>query len=113
MSMKRILNSFVLATGLGAICVDAQGELAIVPEEHEGYCPFCKEIRRDQEGRKRCNESMNKAGKLAAQLGEPCIYRCHAGLIEFAVKYLNMVCHDMSIHICSVRSGLNALAFPK
>ena len=86
--MKRILNSFVLATRLGAICVDAQGELAIVPEEHEGYCLFCKEIRRDQEGRKRCNESMNKAGKLAAQLGEPYIYRCHAGLIEFAAPIL-------------------------
>lgn len=86
--MNRILNSFVLATGLGAICVDAQGELAIVPREHEGYCPFCKEIRRDPEGRKRCNESMNKAGKLAAQLGEPYIYRCHAGLIEFAAPII-------------------------
>lgn len=86
--MERILNSFVLATGLGAICVDAQGELAIIPQEHEGYCPFCKEIRRDPEGRKRCNESMNKAGKLAAQLGEPYIYRCHAGLIEFAAPII-------------------------
>ena len=35
-------------------------------------------------GRKRCTESKHKAGKLAAQLGEPYISRCHAGLIEFA-----------------------------
>ena len=38
--------------------------------------------------RKRCNESMDKAGKLAAQLGEPYISRCHAGLIEFAAPIL-------------------------
>ena len=86
--MKQILSSFILATGLGAICVDSQGELAIVPEEHEGYCSFCKVVRKDPEGRKRCNKSMNKAGKLAAQLGEPYIYRCHAGLIEFAAPIL-------------------------
>jgi two-component system response regulator YesN len=86
--MKKILNSFVLATGLGAVCVDAQGELAIVPDEHEGYCQFCKEIRRDHDGRRRCNDSMNKAGKLAAQLGEPYIYRCHAGLVELAAPIL-------------------------
>ena len=38
-------------------------------------------IRSDPVGRKRCTESMDKAGKLAAQLGEPYISRCHAGLI--------------------------------
>jgi two-component system response regulator YesN len=86
--LKRILDSFVLATGLGAIYVNARGESAIVPEEYEGYCPFCKIVRSDPEGRKRCTESMNKAGKLAAQLGEPYISRCHAGLIEFAAPIM-------------------------
>jgi two-component system response regulator YesN len=86
--MKKILNSFVLATGLGAMCVNARGESAIFSEEHEGFCAFCKIIRSDPRGRKRCTESMDKAGKLAAQLGEPYISRCHAGLIEFAAPIL-------------------------
>jgi two-component system response regulator YesN len=86
--LKRILDVFVLATGLGAIYVNARGESAIVPEEYEGYCPFCKIVRSDPEGRRRCTESMNKAGKLAAQLGEPYINRCHAGLIEFAAPIM-------------------------
>jgi two-component system response regulator YesN len=84
----KVLSSFVLATGLGAMCVNARGESAIFPEEHEGYCTFCRIIRSDPVGRKRCNESMDKAGKLAAQLGEPYISRCHAGLIEFAAPIL-------------------------
>lgn len=86
--LKRILNSFVLATGLGAIYVNASGESTIVPDAYEGYCPYCKIIRSDPEGQKRCAESMNKAGKLAAQLGEPYINRCHAGLIEFAAPIM-------------------------
>lgn len=86
--LKRILNSFVLATGLGAIYVNASGESTIVPDAYEGYCPYCKIIRSDPEGQKRCTESMNKAGKLAAQLGEPYINRCHAGLIEFAAPIM-------------------------
>lgn len=86
--LKRILNSFVLATGLGAIFVNAQGETVVVPEAYEGHCPFCRIVRRDPEGVRRCTESMNKAGKLAAQLGEPYITRCHAGLIEFAAPVM-------------------------
>ncbi len=86
--LKRILNAFVIATGLGAIYINAKGESTVVPEEYEGYCPFCKIVRSDPEGRSRCMESMNNAGKLAAQLGEPYISRCHAGLIEFAAPIL-------------------------
>ncbi|HHY83502.1 MAG TPA: AraC family transcriptional regulator [Clostridiales bacterium] len=86
--MKKILNAFIMSTGIGAIYVDAKGETTIVPEEHEGYCAFCKIVRSDPEGKRRCTESMNKAGKLAAQLGEPYISRCHAGLIEFAAPIM-------------------------
>ncbi len=84
----RILNSFVLATGLGAFYVNANGESTVVPEAYEGHCPFCRIVRSDPEGVRRCTESMNNAGKLAAQLGEPYINRCHAGLIEFAAPIM-------------------------
>ena len=86
--LKSMLNWFVLATGLGAIFVNPEGEPIIVPDEYEGQCPFCKVIRSDPEGVKRCNQSMSYAGKLASQLGEPYIFRCHAGLIEFAAPVM-------------------------
>ncbi|MBM7582351.1 two-component system response regulator YesN [Caldicoprobacter guelmensis] len=86
--LKSILNCFVLATGLGAICVNTKGEPIVVPDEYEGQCPFCKIVRSDPEGLKRCNQSMSYAGRQAAQLGEPYIFRCHAGLIEFAAPIM-------------------------
>ncbi len=82
--LRRILNSFVLATGLGAIYVNARGDFTVVPEEYEDHCAFCRIVRSDPKGAARCTESINKAGRLAAKLGEPYISRCHAGLIEFA-----------------------------
>jgi len=86
--LKSILNCFVLATGLGAIYANAEGEPIIVPDEYGGQCPFCKIVRSDPEGLRRCNQSMSYAGKQAAQLGEPYIFRCHAGLIEFAAPVM-------------------------
>lgn len=86
--VKKLLNSFVLATGLGAIFISADGEYTIVPDDYEGICPFCKIVRGASEGIRRCSLSMTKAGKLAAQLGEPYISRCHAGLIEFSAPIM-------------------------
>lgn len=86
--LKKLLNSFVLATGLGAIFISTDGEYTIVPDDYEGICPFCKIVRGDAEGIQRCSLSMTKAGKLAAQLGEPYISRCHAGLIEFSAPIM-------------------------
>ncbi|HPT79347.1 MAG TPA: PocR ligand-binding domain-containing protein, partial [Candidatus Atribacteria bacterium] len=78
----QILNSFITATGYGAVFIDANGESALIPSTYG--CEYCKIVQSDPEGRRRCMESMNKAGRLAAQIGEPYISRCHAGLIEFA-----------------------------
>jgi len=86
--LKDMLNWFVLATGLGAIFVNPDGEPIIIPDEYEEQCPFCRVVRSDPEGIKRCNQSMSYAGKQAAKLGEPYIFRCHAGLIEFAAPVM-------------------------
>ena len=86
--LKNMLNWFVLATGLGALLVNPEGEPIIVPDEYEGQCSFCKVIRSDPEGVRRCNQSMSYAGKQASKLGEPYIFRCHAGLIEFSAPVM-------------------------
>lgn len=49
---------------------------------------FCSLLRSTQEGEARCCEQMLKAGKQALDLGEPYIYVCHAGLVEWAVPVL-------------------------
>lgn len=86
--LKRLLNSFVLATGLGAIVVDTSGKPILIPESYPGICRFCNMIQSTEEGLLRCADSMARAGKFSAQLGEPYIFRCHAGLIEWAAPIL-------------------------
>lgn len=86
--LKRLLNSFVLATGLGAIVVDTSGKPILIPESYPGICRFCNMIQSTEEGLRRCADSMARAGKFSAQLGEPYIFRCHAGLIEWAAPIL-------------------------
>lgn len=86
--LKNLLNSFVLATGLGAIFIDPFGENSIVPNGYDEVCQFCKTVRSCPMGIKRCTESMVKGGELASKLGEPYIFRCHAGLIEFSAPIM-------------------------
>lgn len=86
--LKRLLNSFVLATGLGAIVVDVSGKPTLIPESYPGICRFCSTIQSTRDGLMRCADSMARAGKFSAQLGEPYIFRCHAGLIEWSAPIL-------------------------
>ncbi len=86
--LNRLLNSFVLATGLGAMVVDVDGKPILAPESYPGTCRFCSIIQSTEEGMRRCSESMAKAGKFSAQLGEPYIFRCHAGLVEWAAPIM-------------------------
>lgn len=82
--LKDLLNSFVLATGLGAIFIDPSGENSIIPNGYDEVCPFCNVVRSCSLGVERCIRSMVKGGESAAKLGEPYIFRCHAGVIEFS-----------------------------
>jgi two-component system response regulator YesN len=49
---------------------------------------YCSLLHSTQEGEARCCQQMLKAGKQALDLGEPYIYVCHAGLVEWAVPVL-------------------------
>lgn len=86
--VKRLLNSFFLATGLGASIADSAGQPIITLDGHSAACTLCRAVRNTEVGSQRCIESNAKAGMQAAQLGEPYIYRCHAGLIEWSAPVL-------------------------
>lgn len=85
--LKRLLDTFCLATGLGAIYVNPDGSESILPDEDQ-VCSFCKLVRADKKGEKRCDESMCYAGNMACQIGEPYIARCHAGLVELSAPIM-------------------------
>lgn len=80
--IRRILNSFVLSTGLGAVFYGRDGQFAVSPDNYGLVCPFCNVIQSCPEGKSRCMQYMVKSGAQAAELGECYIARCHAGLIE-------------------------------
>lgn len=63
------------------------------------FTDFCQKYTRGCEvGAKRCKECDLKLGKLAAEKGEPVIYSCHAGLIDFVVPIMVKGQHLASIY---------------
>lgn len=86
--LQQILSSFTKATGLRAVIVDQQGTNRIVPKNAPDDCGFCRLVRSTDQGRYKCQRSYARAGKEAAKYGEPYIFRCHAGLVEWAAPII-------------------------
>lgn len=84
--LKSLLTSFTKATGLTANIVDTQGRSVFSKEDAQQNCNFCQMIWQLQDEKKlfRCRGAYERAGKQAATFGEPYIFRCPAGLIEWA-----------------------------
>ncbi|MHB9095554.1 MAG: PocR ligand-binding domain-containing protein [Eubacteriales bacterium] len=96
--LLKILSTFSSATGLRAIIIDREGYPRVPLGFQEG-CTFCRVIHDDPVGRNKCRGSYARAGKQAAQFGEPYIFRCHAGLVAFAAPIVTEGNHIASI-IC-------------
>jgi two-component system response regulator YesN len=84
--MERILGTFSKATGLRVYIIDQEGEMIVKPIDAAGMSSFCQQVR--QVGRPRCSRCYARAGKEAAKYGEPYIFRCHAGLVLWAVPLM-------------------------
>lgn len=87
-SFQRILNSFVEATGLRAMVIDTEGFQRLVPADLPQGPAFCQLIRSCAKGNEKCRGSYLRAGEQAAELGEPYIFRCHAGLVGWAAPIM-------------------------
>lgn len=83
--LQKILDRFGKATGLAAITVDYRGNPIT---QYSNFSNFCKLIREDQRCRDRCHQCDAYGGLEAARKEEPYIYRCHAGLVDFAVPII-------------------------
>lgn len=85
-TLSRLVRSFAVATGLGVNVVTPKGEF--VPLLGTGLHPFCRLIQGTAAGKARCAASLTKGGELAAELGEPYVFRCHAGVIEWSAPVM-------------------------
>jgi ligand-binding sensor protein len=81
-SLQKLQDYFAEATGLAAITVDYQGNPLL---RYSSFSTFCSVMRKDPDFYKKCIRSDAYASLEAVRNGTPCIHRCHAGLIDFAI----------------------------
>jgi len=88
--LKNLLTAFTKATGLTANIVDTKGRSIFFKEDAQQNCKFCQMIWQLQTEKElyRCRGAYARAGKQAATFGEPYIFRCPAGLIEWAAPII-------------------------
>ena len=67
---------------IGILVTDTSGTPVTRPSRTTGFCVM---TRQSKEGRRGCAESDKNGGLVAISTGKMKIYRCHAGMIEFAV----------------------------
>ncbi|MCB8816060.1 PocR ligand-binding domain-containing protein [Desulfosporosinus shakirovi] len=85
--LEEILASFSKATGLHIEAVNRKGEtLAILGNKCRS--DFCQFIRSHSKGEKKCLDSYKEATLESAKWNEPYFFRCHAGLIIWAVPII-------------------------
>ncbi|MFZ5642485.1 MAG: PocR ligand-binding domain-containing protein [Bacillota bacterium] len=82
--LEEILGSFSKATGLRIEAVNKKGETFAIPGNKE-RSEFCRYIRSQPKGEKKCLESYKRATIEASKWNEPYFFRCHAGLVIWAV----------------------------
>lgn len=68
--------------GIGSIITDIDGKPLTKQSNFSDFCGKC--IRGSKLGLKRCMECDSYGGNKAKELKKPVIYKCHAGLIDFA-----------------------------
>lgn len=85
--LEEILGSFHNATGLHIEAINNEGETFSVLGELE-RSEFCRYIRCQPNGEKKCRDSYKRASLEAAKWEEPYFFRCHAGLVIWAVPIM-------------------------
>ncbi|MFZ5975875.1 MAG: sensor histidine kinase [Bacillota bacterium] len=83
--LQEIQDEYSQATGFAAVTVDYRGG----PVTHySNFTDFCKLMRRNEKCRQCCYQSDAHGGLEAARLGKPAVYRCHSGLVDFAIPII-------------------------
>lgn len=84
--LQKFQDNFAESMDIASITVDKNGNPVTNPSSYTSFCfDF---VHATIIGDNRCAESHRKGGEEAARTGRPCIYTCHAGLIDFAAPIL-------------------------
>lgn len=73
------------AMGLAFVTVDYRG---CPITRYSGFTPYCQMGRKHQDFFEMCKQCDAHGGLQAAITGQPYIYRCHAGLVDFALPLI-------------------------
>jgi len=82
--LEEVLGSFSEATGLKIEAINNLGETFAMPGNQD-RCEFCQLIRSHPNGEKKCRDLYVRASREASKWEEPYFFRCHAGLVMWAV----------------------------
>ena len=74
-----------MATGFGVIFTDAQGNHV---GSKSNFCRFCTKINETEKGAFYCSCTNKNAITIALKTRKPCIYICHAGLINIEIPLI-------------------------
>lgn len=84
--LQRIQDAFSEFTGMAAVMTDENG----VPiTEGSGFTQHCMDlVRKSDVGRSRCEECDRMGAIHTYEKGEPAVYTCHSGLIDYAAPIM-------------------------
>lgn len=83
--LQKVQDAYAEATGLAAITVDFRGNPIT---RYSNFSPFCNLMRSNPQFVDSCYKCDAYGGLEAARRETSYIYRCHAGLIDFAVPII-------------------------
>ena len=79
--LQKFQDNFAQGMNIASVTVDRNGNSVTKPSS---YTNFCQYTHSTQIGDDRCAKSHKKGGEEAIRTKKPYIYKCHAGLIDFA-----------------------------
>lgn len=84
--LQKIQDAFSEFTGMAALITNEEG----IPVTHgSGFSDFCMHFtRKSQIGKKRCEECDKMGALMTLKNGTSVVYRCHAGLVDYAVPIM-------------------------
>jgi AraC-like DNA-binding protein/ligand-binding sensor protein len=80
--LKHHLEAYYFSTGISVSAIDEMGEITLSIGDEASFCQYFKMSR--GQGCP-CSQSHLYAGKLSAELGEPYVFFCPAGLVHISV----------------------------
>ncbi|QHQ63469.1 chemotaxis protein [Anaerocolumna sedimenticola] len=84
--LQKFQDNFAESMDIASVTVDVNGDPVTKPSSYTSFC--IDYTHSTKTGDDRCALSHKRGGEEAARTGKPYIYKCHAGLIDFAAPII-------------------------